>query len=113
METASSWNISSVEVRLQAGDIFDFPTEAIVNSEQTDFILSDSPDTVSGQIWHRWGSQVQDELDRQNGRAIRDPGTILVTRVQGLPKVIYHGVEFLQLLPGSLSKVLVSRRVQY
>jgi len=39
-----------VEFTLAAGDIFDASVDAIVNSEQTDFVLSGNPDLLSGQI---------------------------------------------------------------
>jgi hypothetical protein len=44
-----------VDFILAAGDIFDASVDAIVNSEQTDFVLSRNPDSVSGQIWNRYG----------------------------------------------------------
>jgi hypothetical protein len=39
-----------VEFTLAAGDIFDASVDAIVNSEQTDFVLSGNPDSLGGQI---------------------------------------------------------------
>lgn len=35
-----SWKIGSIKFHLVEGDLFDVPVDAIVNSEQTDFILS-------------------------------------------------------------------------
>jgi hypothetical protein len=53
--------------------------DAIVNSEHGDFILSKSPETVSGQIWSRYGIPVQRELDAAtNGQVLR-AGTVLNT----------------------------------
>ena len=39
-----------MEFTLAAGDLFDANVEAIVSSEQTDFILSKNPEFLSGQI---------------------------------------------------------------
>lgn len=61
--------------------------DAIVNSEQTDFTLAISKSTISGQIYHRFGPQIQDELNDQVklhggiafGRKPLDLGTVLRT----------------------------------
>ena len=63
MTLASDWKrpIGSVNLHVSAGDLFDAPVEAIVNSEQTDFILARNLDTISGQIHHRYGRAVHDQ----------------------------------------------------
>ncbi len=40
--------LKRVEFTFAAGDLFDADVDAIVNSEQSDFILSKNPETVSG-----------------------------------------------------------------
>ena len=50
-------NLKNLEFTFASGDLFDAAVEAIVNSEQTDFILSKNPKSVSGQIWARYGDR--------------------------------------------------------
>jgi hypothetical protein len=52
-----------IEFTLAAGDLFDADVDAIVSSEQTDFILSSHLASISGQIKNRYGPGIQVELD--------------------------------------------------
>jgi hypothetical protein len=52
-----------VELTIALGDLFDSGTAAMVNSEQTDFVLARVGATISGQIRQRYGGAVQAELD--------------------------------------------------
>jgi hypothetical protein len=71
--------LRQVQLVLARGDLFDAPVEAIVSSEQTDLVLSRNPDTISGQVWARYGSAIQRELrGATNGHRLR-AGTVLVT----------------------------------
>ncbi len=63
-----TWRVGGIRYHVAAGDIFHAPVDAIVNSEQTDFILSYDPESISGQIRERAGEQVQKELDAQTRR---------------------------------------------
>jgi hypothetical protein len=61
-----------VEFTLATGDLFDAEVDAIVSSEQTDFVLSGDPQSLSGQIWRRYGDAVQRELDAStNGPGVQ------------------------------------------
>ena len=57
--------LKRVEFTFAAGDIFDAKVDAIVNSEQTDFVLSGDSESISGQIRRRYGVAIQHELDHQ------------------------------------------------
>jgi len=71
--------LKHVEFTLARGDLFDADVAAVVNSEQTDFVLSRNPDSISGQIWHRYGDAIQHELnDLARGQILR-PGSVLKT----------------------------------
>jgi O-acetyl-ADP-ribose deacetylase (regulator of RNase III) len=71
--------LKRVAFTLAAGDLFDAKVDAIVSSEQTDFVLSQNPDSLSGQIRSRYGMAVQRELDAAtNGQVLR-AGTIVET----------------------------------
>jgi O-acetyl-ADP-ribose deacetylase (regulator of RNase III) len=74
-----TWTLGKLVFHLQHGDLFQAPVEAIVNSEQSDFLLDCGGRTISGQIHRRWGSQVQAELTQQTGGAVLPPGTVLTT----------------------------------
>jgi hypothetical protein len=71
--------LRGVEFTLGAGDIFDAPVNAIVNSEQTDFVLSRNAESLSGQIWNRYGDAVQRELDAATEGHLLGPGTVVDT----------------------------------
>jgi hypothetical protein len=71
--------LKHVELTLAAGDLFDAKVDAIVNSEQSDFVLSKDPESLSGQIRSRYGVTIQGELDAAtNGQAL-GAGTVLDT----------------------------------
>lgn len=72
-----------------AGDLLHTTVDAIVNSEQTDFILALNPDTLSGAIRKAWGPLVQGDLDAQTRRRVLPLGSLLVTR-GGLGGTILH-----------------------
>jgi Macro domain len=71
--------LKRVEFTFAAGDLFDAKVDAIVSSEQTDFILSKNPESLSGQIWSRYGATVQHELDAATKGQVLRAGTILDT----------------------------------
>jgi O-acetyl-ADP-ribose deacetylase (regulator of RNase III) len=79
-----------VEFILASGDIFDASVDAIVNSEQTDFILSGNPKSLSGQIWKRFGNAVQQELDATTKRQVLGPGTVIDTSGGQKFRRIFH-----------------------
>ncbi len=54
--------LKRVEFTFALGDLFDAEVDAIVSSEQTDFVLSGNPESISGQIWYRYGDSIQQEL---------------------------------------------------
>jgi O-acetyl-ADP-ribose deacetylase (regulator of RNase III) len=71
--------LKRVEFTLAAGDIFDARVDAIVSSEQTDFVLSGNPESLSGQIWNRYGDAGQRELDAATKGQVLGPGTVIDT----------------------------------
>jgi hypothetical protein len=75
---------------LAVGDIFDASVDAIVNSEQTDFVLSKNLKTLSGQIWSRYGDAVQSELDAVREGRVLGPGTVIATSGGSDFKRIFH-----------------------
>src|SRR4051794_32497199 len=75
---------------LAEGDIFDAKVEAIVNSEQTDFILSGNPRSLSGQIRKRYGNLVQRELNAVTKGRVLGPGAVIDTTGGCDFKRIFH-----------------------
>ena len=75
---------------LAVGDIFDASVDAIVNSEQTDFVLSKNLKTLSGQIWSWYGDAVQSELDAVREGRVLGPGTVIATSGGSDFKRIFH-----------------------
>ncbi|MCA9823773.1 MAG: hypothetical protein KC470_14235 [Dehalococcoidia bacterium] len=90
MRKVQTWTIGGIRHHLALGDLFAAPVEAIVNSEQTDFILSRSPDSISGQLNRRYGALVADDLARQTGGRVMPPGTVLRTGPAAPFSCIYH-----------------------
>jgi O-acetyl-ADP-ribose deacetylase (regulator of RNase III) len=92
--TKYSWQIGpnpNVQFHIAHGDLFQAPVDAIVNAEQTDFVCAHgNPKTISGQIAHMFGPQIQDELFQQTRRQILDVGTVLKTSGGNKYKAIYH-----------------------
>jgi O-acetyl-ADP-ribose deacetylase (regulator of RNase III) len=71
--------LKHAEFTFAVGDLFDAKVDAIVSSEQTDFVLAANRESISGQIWHRYGTSIQQELDTAtNGQVLR-AGTVLDT----------------------------------
>jgi len=62
-----TWNLVPLDFHLAQSNLFDVPVEAIVNSEQSDFILSQRDSSISGQIWHRYGPEIRLELAKLTG----------------------------------------------
>jgi O-acetyl-ADP-ribose deacetylase (regulator of RNase III) len=79
MKIIYSGKLKNVELTFALGDLFNAHVRAIVNSEQTDFLLSGNPDSISGQIWRRYGATVQQELNYATKGQVLDPGTVLET----------------------------------
>src|SRR5713101_1153073 len=82
--------LKHLEFTFATGDLFDAGVEAIVNSEQTDFILSKNAKSVSGQIWARYGDRVQQELNAATNGQVLHPGTVLDTSGGQDFKRIFH-----------------------
>ena len=72
-------NLKKVTFVFAVGDLFEAEVDAIVNSEQTDFILAGNSESISGQIRLRYGQSIQQELDEATGRKVLGPGTVLDT----------------------------------
>src|SRR5215471_18837449 len=90
MKIIHQCKLKHVQFILAAGDLFDAEVEAIVNSEQTDFVLSKNPQSVSGQIWKRYGEAVQRELDATTQRQVLRAGTVIDTSGGQDFKRIFH-----------------------
>lgn len=82
--------LGKVTVVLAEGDLFAAPVDAIVNSEQSDFVLSANRNTISGQINARYGSTVQKELFSQTAGGVLPAGAVLRTSGGTDFKRIYH-----------------------
>jgi O-acetyl-ADP-ribose deacetylase len=87
---AYTWRIGSITLHLTDKDLFDLSVDAVVNSEQTDFVLSLNPGTISGQLHMRFGDALQDELDRQTEGQRLPAGTVLKTPVNKYYSYIFH-----------------------
>jgi len=79
MKIIYSGKLKNVTLTVALGDLFDGQVDAIVSSEQTNFVLSGDLGSISGQIWHRYGNAVQQELDDATRGQVLRPGTILGT----------------------------------
>ncbi|HJT79519.1 MAG TPA: macro domain-containing protein [Gemmataceae bacterium] len=93
----ATWRLGNFVFHLARADIFQVPVEAIVNSEQTDFILAGNPSTISGQIYRRWGEQVQGDLNKQTGGETLPVGTVLETTSEHYAAIFHAGFH----LPGN------------
>ena len=58
MKVIHRGKLKRVEFTFALGDLFDAQVDAIVSSEQTDFVLSGNLELISGQIWHRYGDEI-------------------------------------------------------
>lgn len=85
-----TWRIGPVTLHFTDMDLFDLPVDAVVNSEQTDFVLSTNPDTISGQLYRLLGDALQDELDRQTEGQTLPTGTVLKTTGGKRYRHVYH-----------------------
>lgn len=75
-----TWHIGNVALNVVKASLFDVDAVAIVNSEQTDFILAPpSQNSVSAQISRRWGNRIQSQLDSLTKGLILPTGTVLET----------------------------------
>lgn len=90
MKVIYQGKLRHVGFTLAAGDIFEARVDAIVNSEQTDFVLSGNQDSLSGQIWNRYGYAVQRELDAATESQVLGPGTVIDTSGGQDFKRIFH-----------------------
>jgi O-acetyl-ADP-ribose deacetylase (regulator of RNase III) len=90
MKIIHQCKLKHVQFILAAGDLFDAEVEAIVNSEQTDFVLSKNLQSVSGQIWKRYGEAVQRELDATTQGQVLRAGTVIDTSGGQDFKRIFH-----------------------
>jgi hypothetical protein len=79
-----------VALTLATGDLFGAQVDSIVSSEQTDFILSRDPRSLSGQIWDRYGDAVQQELDAATKGQVLGLGTVIDTSGGEDFKRIFH-----------------------
>jgi O-acetyl-ADP-ribose deacetylase (regulator of RNase III) len=84
------WRVGPVSFHFADADLFDVPVQSIVNSEQSDFVLSTNPATISGQLYHRFGGALQDELDRQTQGRTLAAGTVLKTGGGSRYQYIFH-----------------------
>jgi O-acetyl-ADP-ribose deacetylase (regulator of RNase III) len=82
--------LKHIEFTLATGDLFDAEVDAIVSSEQTDFVLSRNPQYLSGQIWRRYGDAVQRELDSVTKGQVLGAGTVIHTSGGQDFKRIFH-----------------------
>src|SRR5262245_6513420 len=71
--------LNNIQFVLAVGDLFAADVDAIVSSEQTDFILSADPASISGQIRYRYGDTIQQELDATTSGQVLHAGTIIWT----------------------------------
>lgn len=79
MKIIGRGTLKNIEVTLARGNLFDAKVEGIVSSEQTDFVLSRNLNSISGQIWSRYGDVVQRELDEETQGQVLHPGTVIPT----------------------------------
>jgi hypothetical protein len=79
-----------IEFTFAVGDLFDAVVDAIVSSEQTDFILSGNWESISGQIRRRYSDPIQQELDQITKGQVLCAGTVLETTGGEDFKRIFH-----------------------
>lgn len=71
--------LKHVEFTIAFGDLFDANVDAIVSSEQTNFVLASNVDSISGQIRRRFGNSIQRELDAATKGQVLHAGTVIDT----------------------------------
>lgn len=79
-----------IDLTFACGDLFEAKVDAIVSSEQSDFVLDRGGHSISGQIWHRYGDGVQAELDAQTKGQVLRAGTVISTGGGKDFKTIFH-----------------------
>ena len=84
------WQLGKVRLQVWEGDLWEIDADAVVNSEETDFVLSSNKNTVSGQCRHRYGDTIQAELDAETMGETLAPGTVLETSGGGDYERIFH-----------------------
>ena len=82
--------LKRVELIFARGDLFDADVGAIVNSENSAFVLASDRNTVSGQLRRRYGDELQEELFEQTGGHVFHAGTVLQTIGRGGYERIFH-----------------------
>ena len=82
--------LKNIEFTFAHGDLFDAQVDAIVSSEQTDFVLSGNRASISGQILYRYGDPIQQELDDATRGQVLRPGTIIETNGSKDFRRIFH-----------------------
>jgi len=85
-----NWRVGSLRLHAAVGDLFEAPAQAVVNSEQTDFVLSHDAETISGQVRKRFGDAVQEELLALTGGEVLPPGTVLRTNAGTPFSYVFH-----------------------
>jgi O-acetyl-ADP-ribose deacetylase (regulator of RNase III) len=84
--------LNRVELTVAVGDLFDAKVAAIVNSEQTDFVLSGDPRSISGQIRRRYGSSIQHQLNEATrGRTLRAGSVIKTSGGKDFTQIFHAG----------------------
>ena len=90
MKVIYNGHLNNLDFTLAQGDIFESQTEAIVNSEQTNFVLASNLKSISGQIRRRWGNEVQAQLNSATSLEVLHTGTVVATSGGGDFRRIYH-----------------------
>jgi O-acetyl-ADP-ribose deacetylase (regulator of RNase III) len=84
--------LKHVDLTFAVGDLFDAEVAAIVNSEQTDFLLSSDLRTISGQILRRYGRLVQRELNEATrGRKLRAGSVVATSGGKDFTRIFHAG----------------------
>jgi O-acetyl-ADP-ribose deacetylase (regulator of RNase III) len=90
MDIVHQGKFKHVKFTFAVGDLFEAKVDAIVSSEQTDFVLSGNPESISGQIWCRYGDLIQQELDQITKSQVLCAGTVIDTSGGKDFKRIFH-----------------------
>ena len=90
MRIISRRKLKNLTLTFGLGDLFDAEVAAVVNSEQTDFILSWNLNSISSQIRKRYGDSVQDELDEATKGQTLPIGMVVETSGGEDFKKIFH-----------------------
>jgi O-acetyl-ADP-ribose deacetylase (regulator of RNase III) len=86
-----TWTLGRITFRLVHADLFTIPVDAIVNSEQTNFIMAPMGPSISAQINQRWGESVQKQLDALTDGRTLPAGTVLETESAPHQKIFHAG----------------------